>query len=68
VYVKKWVPELRKLPAPQIHEPWNCSISVLKEAGVRLGTDYPLPLIDHATARDRALAAFERIKIAQAGA
>jgi deoxyribodipyrimidine photo-lyase len=68
LYVKKWVPELRKLPAPQIHEPWNCSISVLKEAGVRLGKDYPLPLIDHATARDRALAAFERIKIAQAGA
>ncbi len=68
LYVKKWVPELRKLPAPQIHEPWNCSISVLKEAGVLLGKDYPLPLIDHKTARDRALAAFERIKIAQAGA
>jgi deoxyribodipyrimidine photo-lyase len=62
LYVKKWVPELRKLPAPQLHEPWNCSISVLKEADVRLGKDYPLPLINHKTARDRALAAFAQIK------
>jgi deoxyribodipyrimidine photo-lyase len=34
---------------------------VLREAGISLGNDYPSPLIDHKTGRDRALAAFSAI-------
>ena len=33
-----------------------------EKAGVTLGKDYPGPIVDHATARDRALAAYDVIK------
>ncbi|MFN0207650.1 MAG: cryptochrome/photolyase family protein [Planctomycetota bacterium] len=58
-YVKKWCPELVKLPADHIHSPWDASPLALAEAGVCLGRDYPKPCVDHATARVRAIARFE---------
>ena len=33
----------------------------LAEAGVTLGIDYPKPIVDHAMARARALAAFKQL-------
>ena len=61
-YVRRWVPELAKLPNEWIHEPWAAPPLVLEEAGVRLGSTYPHPIVDHARARVRALAAFEAIR------
>ncbi len=61
-YVRRWVPELRKLTAPWIHRPWEASYSVLAAAGVELGRTYPKPIVDHAFARQRALAALATIK------
>jgi deoxyribodipyrimidine photo-lyase len=62
VYVRRWVPELAALPPSFIHKPWLAPASVLAEAGVVLGKTFPNPIIDHATARRRALAAFARCK------
>jgi len=62
VYVRKWVPELQRLPDEFLHRPWEAPPMVLKAAGIDLGRNYPHPLIDHGKARDRALAAFQRIK------
>ncbi len=56
-YVRKWAPELAALPTKWIHAPWETPPSVLETAGIRLGRAYPKPIVDHATARKRALAA-----------
>ena len=61
-YVRKWVPELTRLPNDVIHRPWEAPRLVLEAAGVALGNNYPHPAVDHARARDRALAAFKDIK------
>lgn len=44
-YIKRWVPELTGLSAKAIHEPWK-DLQACKQAGVKLGEDYPLPIVD----------------------
>lgn len=61
-YVRHWLPELAGLPDARIHAPWEASEAELHEAGLRLGEAYPRPVLDHAAARRRALAAFDSIK------
>ena len=61
-YVRKWVPELARLSDKYVHRPWECPPLELHAAGVTLGTDYPSPIVDHAEARDRALAAYQALK------
>ena len=60
-YVRRWIPELARLPNACIHRPWEASKETLNAADVALGKTYPKPIVDHAAARTRALAAFERL-------
>jgi deoxyribodipyrimidine photo-lyase len=62
VYVRKWVPEIAKLPNKYLFSPWEAPDDVLKSAGVKLGETYPRPIVEHSEARDRALAAYDQIK------
>ena len=62
VYVRRWCPELAKLPDDLIHRPWEAPESLLAKADVVLGRDYPRPIVDHQAARKKALEAFEQIK------
>ncbi len=55
-YVRRHLPELGGLPPRWIHKPWQAPADLLHQAGLRLGIDYPHPIVDHAAARDRALA------------
>ncbi len=63
-YVRRWLPELARVPTAHIHEPWAAPPLVLAAAGVTLGKTYPQPIVDHAKARDRALAALKSVKVA----
>ncbi|MFY7952816.1 MAG: cryptochrome/photolyase family protein, partial [Armatimonadaceae bacterium] len=58
-YVREWVPELARVPSSKIHCPWELSALELAHCGVRLGRDYPFPVVDHAVQRGRALAMFK---------
>ena len=61
-YVRRWVPALAGLSNRYIHRPWQASPLELEVAGIRLGRDYPAPMVDHAAARLAALEAYKRIK------
>jgi deoxyribodipyrimidine photo-lyase len=53
-YMRRWVPELQHVPTRQLHKPWPTS-------DLEVGRDYPSPIVDHGTARQRALKAFSEI-------
>ena len=61
VYVRRWVPEIARLPDRWLHKPWQAPATALREAGIDLGRDYPRPIVDHAEARRRALDAYRRM-------
>ena len=61
-YVRRWVPELSKVPVRFIHEPWMAPPEVLEKADVRLGGNYPAPVVDHDAARRRALFVYSRMR------
>ncbi len=56
-YVRKWVPELAAMPDKWIHRPWEAP------PDVRGTVEYPAPIVDHAQARDEALAALATLKV-----
>ncbi len=65
-YVRKWVPEIARLPKKFLHAPWTAPPEILKEANVMLGKTYPKPIVDHAKARNDALAGYNKVKSARA--
>lgn len=54
-YVRRWIPEIGKLPNKLIHKPWTAKPAQLAAAGITLGKTYPHPIVDHHKARRRAL-------------
>lgn len=60
-FIRRWVPELRSLDDATIHEPATAGPLALGAAGVELGVDYPLPIVDHDDARRRAIDAYATV-------
>ena len=61
-YVRRWIPEIAKLPNKYIHSPWTAPEDVLVKAGVKLGDTYPEPIVQHDKARKRALDALKETR------
>jgi len=61
-FVRSWLPELTDVPRKYIHEPWLMPVSVQEESSCRIGQNYPAPIVDHAVAREKALAAYAEAK------
>ncbi len=57
-YVRRWVPELSAVPESYIHTPWEMPASIQAKFGCVIGNNYPAPIVDHAIARQRVLAAY----------
>jgi deoxyribodipyrimidine photo-lyase len=60
-YIRRYVPEIARLPNSLIHKPWEAPHPILTAAGITLGKSYPRPIVDHRAARDRALQAFKSL-------
>ena len=56
-YVKKWVPELKTVPKKFLHKPWELNDTKI----LKIGKDYPSPIVIHEKARSKALLAFKKI-------
>jgi deoxyribodipyrimidine photo-lyase len=64
-YVRKYVPELSKLPNKYLFNPWEASQEILDKANIELGKNYPKPIVDLKTSRQEALSAFAELKVSQ---
>ncbi len=61
-YIRTWLPELAKLPLSLLHAPWQTARDVLESFGVYPGENYPVRLVNHEHARQKALAIFSAWK------
>ncbi len=61
-YVRKWVPEIAKLPDEWIHKPWQAPGPVLASAGIELDQTYPKPIVSLSISREVALEAYQKIR------
>lgn len=59
-FIRRWVPELADLDDRGVHDPASLAPLDLAAANVTLGSDYPFPIVDHATAREETLAVYKR--------
>ena len=61
-FIRRYIPALEKLSNKSIHAPWMAGQLELQAAGIVLGKDYPLPIIDHDEARKATLIRYNVVK------
>jgi deoxyribodipyrimidine photo-lyase len=61
-YIKEFIPELKDLPIKYLFSPWEAPKEILDNANITLGKDYPEPIIDLKSSREKALDAFKSLK------
>lgn len=55
-FIRKWVESLQDVPAQYIHQPYPYLTNTCS------GVDYPVPMVEHKTARERFLITFKGLK------
>ena len=61
-YIRRFVPELKTIPLKYLFSPWEAPKSILDPLGIRLGENYPKPIVDLKQSRLEALEAFSSLK------
>ena len=61
-FIRRYLPQLARLPNAAIHSPWLASPVELAAAGVELGGNYPLPVVKHEEARALTLQRYGPVK------
>ena len=61
-FIRRYLPELAALPDKYLHAPWTLPASEQARLGFVPGRDYPLPIVDHAMARQATLALFKAVR------
>ena len=61
-YIRRWIPEIADLPDKYLAQPWTAPAGVLEEHKLKPGKDYPEPIVDLKTSRERALERYRSLK------
>ncbi len=61
-YIRRWVPELARVPDAAVHAPWELKVPGQQAAGCLIGRDYPAPILRHDEARRRTLARYRAVR------
>ena len=61
-FIRKYLPQLAKLSDKSIHAPWLSGAIELESAGIKLGKDYPEPIVQHDVARTTTLMRYSVVK------
>ena len=61
-YIREYIPELKDLPNKFLYSPWEAPKEILETANIVLGKDYPEPIINLKSSREKALDAFKSLK------
>jgi deoxyribodipyrimidine photo-lyase len=66
-FIRRYLPELAKVPDRFVHAPWTMSPLEQEAAGCTIGRDYAAPVVDHAVQRGKALALFKAARARETG-
>jgi len=61
-FIRRWLPELARVPDAHIHTPWEMPLALQRQVGCLIGQDYPRPIIDHLEAKERTLAVYAQAR------
>lgn len=61
-YTRKYIPELKNIPNKFLFNPFDAPESILNQSGIKLGNDYPMPIVDLKISRQKALDIYNSIK------
>ena len=62
-FIRRYLPQMKGLGDKEIHAPWLVPRMLLEQKGIRLGHDYPEPIVMHDAARKRTLERYAVVKV-----